>query len=150
MDGKHQPIRTKTSRKPKKARKKYIGLVFKYNNENIEEKFEFEQEETEYRSGRKILVRNFRPEDIIEFIASKLNISELKFYIKNRRELVEAKAIIVLLMRSLCNYKCTDICSVLGNLSQVRVSELSNIGIKLMDNKKYKDIMEEFIKCYSA
>ncbi len=134
----------------RKSRKKYSRLIFKYSNKKIEEKFEFEQEETEYRSGRKILVRNFKPEDIIEFIASKLNISELKIHMKNRRELIEVKAIIVLLMRSLCNYNCNDICSVLGNISQVRVSELSSIGVKLIDNKKYKDIVEEFIESYSV
>lgn len=133
----------------KKARENYIRLIFKYSNKKIQEEIEFKHEETEYRSGRKILVRNFKPEEIIEFIATKLKISELKFHIKNRRELVEVKAIIVLLMRSLCNFKCKDICNILGNISQVRVSELSSIGIKLLDKKKYKDIVQEFIECYS-
>jgi len=136
--------------KQKKARKNYAKLILKYNNKKVEEEIEFKNEETEYRSGRTTLIRNFKAEDIIEFIAEKLNIAEVKLYMKNRRELVEAKAMIVLLMRSLCNYKCTDICNVLGNISQVRVSELSSIGIKLIDNKKYKSIVEQFIECYSV
>ncbi|WBW99094.1 transposase [Oceanirhabdus sp. W0125-5] len=134
----------------RRARKKYSRLIFKYENKKVEEKINFKHEETEYRSGRNTLVRNFKPEDIIEFIASKLKISELNIHLKHRREYIEAKAIIVLLMRSLCNYRCTDICNVLGNISQVRVSELSSLGIKLMDNKKYKEIVEEFIECYSV
>jgi REP element-mobilizing transposase RayT len=135
---------------PKKARKHYFKLVFKCSDKKFNEEIEFEDELTEYKSERKLLVRNFKSGHIIEFIASKMNIWELKLHMKYSRELVEAKAMIVLLMRSLCNYRCSDICKILGNISQVRVSELSSLGIKLVDKKKYKDIVNEFIACYAT
>ena len=59
------------------ARKSYYSHVFGCNDEKLKEKFEFEDEKTEYRSGRKILVRNFTSEDILKFIASKMNISKI-------------------------------------------------------------------------
>lgn len=135
----------------KKARRNYFRLVFKCSEKKLKEDVEFRNEGTEYKSERKLIVRNFKSGDIIEFIASKMNMSELKLHMKYNRELVEVKALIVVLMRSLCNYKCSDICKVFGNISQVRVSELSSIGIKLIDeNKKYSNIVNEFIECYGT
>jgi len=132
------------------ARKAYYDLVFRCNEENLKQDIEFEDEKTEYNSGRKILVRNFKPEDIIEFIASKMNISKIHLYMKYSRKLVAAKALTVVLMRSLCNLKSSDISSTLGNITQSRVSKLSSIGIDLIGtDEKYEDIIYDFIKCYS-
>jgi len=134
----------------KSARKAYYDLVFRCNEDNLKQDIEFEDEKTEYNSGRKILVRNFKPEDIIEFIASKMNISKIHLYMKYSRKLVAAKALTVVLMRSLCNLKSSDISSTLGNITQSRVSKLSSIGIDLIGtDKKYEDIIYDFIKCYA-
>ena len=118
------------------ARKSYYSHVFGCNDEKLKEEFEFKDEKTEYRSGRKILVRNFTSEDILKFIASKMNISRFHFGIKYSRKLVGAKALTVVLMRSLCNFNFRDISSALGNITQSRLSKLSNIGIELMGTKK--------------
>ena len=132
------------------ARKNYYDLVFRCNDEKLKEEIEFEDEKTEYRSGRKILVRNFTSEDIIEFIASKMNISKFHLYMKYSRKLVHAKALTVVLMRSLCNFKSSDISSTLGNITQARVSKLSYIGIELIGtDEKYENIIGDFIKCYA-
>ena len=134
----------------KSARRNYYNLIFRCNDEKLKEEIEFENEKTEYESGRKILVRNFSSEDIIEFIASKMNIPRILLYMKYNRNLIHAKALTVVLMRSLCNFKSSDIASTLGNITQSRVSKLSTIGIELIGtNEKYKDIIEDFIKCYS-
>ena len=132
----------------KKARKNYYNLIFKCNKEKLKQETEFEDEKTEYKSGRKIIVRNFKSKDIIEYISSKMNISKIHLYTKYSRKLVQAKALTVVLMRSLCNLKCSDICSVLGNITQARVSRLSTIGIELIGTEeKYENIIEDFIKC---
>jgi len=69
---------------------------------------------------------------------------------KYSRKLVAAKALTVVLMRSLCNLKSSDISSTLGNITQSRVSKLSSIGIDLIGtDKKYEDIIYDFIKCYA-
>ena len=134
----------------KSARKNYYDLLFKFNEEKLEQKMEFEDEKTDYNSERYILVRNFKSEDILEFIASKMNILKFHFHMKYSRQFVHAKALAVVLMRSLCNFKSKDICSTLGNITQARVSSLSTIGIGLIGTeKKYENIINDFIKCYT-
>jgi putative transposase len=131
----------------KAARDKYLRLVYKTNDKKLREELEFENEGTEYRSGRKVLVRDFKIEDIIEFISSKMNIPSIAVSMKGSQSLVEAKALLVLLMRSLCNIKCSEICTVLGNITQSRVSKLSSIGIDLVINdKRYSKIVWEFLE----
>ena len=133
------------------ARKKYYKLIFRCNEEKLKEEIEFQHEETEYRSERTILVRNFKSEDIIEFIAKKMHISSIKLFMKYSRKLVEAKALVVVLMRSLCGFNAREVCRVLGNISQTRVSVLSTIGVELIgSNKDYGSIIEDFIECYAS
>jgi hypothetical protein len=135
---------------PKAAREKYIRLVYLCNDEKIREDIEFLNEGTEYRSERKILVRNIKVKEIIEFIINKMGVSDLKIYSKHSRNVVEAKAILVFLMRSLCNYKCSEICRILGNVTQGRVSMLSSLGIAMLEDERYKDIVWEFLDFYAA
>ncbi|EYE87559.1 hypothetical protein Q428_12565 [Fervidicella metallireducens AeB] len=137
------------SKNPKKARESYMKLVYKCSDKVFKEEVEFLNEGTEYRSERKILVRNIKTIEILEFIASKLGIEKIKLHTKHCREIVEAKALAVLLMRSLCNLKCSEICRVLGNITQSRVSKLSSLGVKLLDDEKYKNITYEFMKQYA-
>ncbi|MGH4138873.1 transposase [Clostridium sp.] len=132
------------------ARKNYRNRIFKCNDEKFKDDIEFKDEKTDYRSGRKILIRNFKSNDIIEFIALKMNIPKIHFNIKYSRKLVHARALAVVLMRSLCNFKSSDISGVLGNITQSRISKLSSIGIDLIEtNEKYENIIAEFIKCYA-
>ena len=134
----------------KDARKNYYDLVFRCNEEKLREEIEFKDEKTEYKSERKIIIRDFKPEDIIEFVALRMGIPKAKIYMKHSRSLVKAKSLIVVLMRSLCNFKCSDICRTLGNVTQARVSRLSTIGIELIGTEEnYKNIIEDFIKCYA-
>lgn len=134
----------------KLARSRYKNFVYKCDTKYAEDDIEFKNEGTEYRSCRTILVRNYNVNDIIDFISSKMNISKLKLHMKNSKGLVEAKSLLVLLMRGLCNYKCSDICKVLGNITQGRVSSLCKIALNLIENDKFKEnIVEEFINSYN-
>ncbi|MBZ9688929.1 transposase [Clostridium estertheticum] len=131
------------------ARKHYYSLVFGCNDEKLKEEFEFKHEKTKYISERKLLVRNFKSEDIMEFIATKMDISKFQLHMKYSRKLVEARALTVVLMRSICNLNSSDISVVLGNITPARVSKLSTIGIELIgSDKKYENILQEFIKYY--
>ena len=135
----------------KSARKNYYNLIFRCNEEKLKEEIEFEDEKTLYISERKIIIRNFKPEAIIEFVTLKMDIPKDKIHMKYSRKLVEARSLIVVLMRSLCNFRSSDICNVLGNITQARVSKLSTIGIEFIGTKeKYSNIIEEFIKCYAC
>ena len=132
------------------ARKIYYNLIFQCNEEKLKQEIEFEDEKFEYKSDKKLLVRNFKSEDIIEFIASMMGISKAQLYIKYSRKFVAAKALVVVLMRSLCDFKSSVICSHLGNITQARVSKLSSIGTELIGtDAKYENIFADFIKCYS-
>lgn len=131
----------------KAARRKYYNKVFKCNEEKSKEEMEFKDEETDYRSQRKIIIRESNPDDIIEFVSSRMNIPKIMIHMKYSRNIVEAKALIVIIMRSLCNFKSSDICSIFGNITQARVSKLSTIGIELIgEGSKHTNIIEEFIK----
>lgn len=49
-------------------------------------------------------------------------------------------------MRCFCNYTQKEICSVIGNITQSRVSKLCFIGLnQILNNKKHNDIIESFI-----
>jgi putative transposase len=136
---------------PKAARRRYMKFVCISNNLKYNKEIEFENEITEYRSQRIILSRNHNINDVIDYIASSMNIQSIKLHIKNCRNTLEARALLVLLMRSVCNYKCSDICRNLGNITQARVSKLSSIGVCLIDtNEKYKNIIENFIRPQSG
>jgi hypothetical protein len=137
-------------RNPRAARERYIKLVFICSDEKTIKNIEFTDEGTEYRSQRKILVRNTEAQEIIEFIIKKMGVCAVKLHSKNSKNLVEAKALLVFMMRSLCNYKCSTICKVLGNITQGRVSMLSSIGIKLIDDDKYSGLVNEFMENYAV
>ena len=131
----------------KAARNRYLRFVCRSNNLKHNQEIEFENEITEYRSQRIILARNHNINDIIDYVASNMNIPRIKLHLKNCRNVVEAKALLVLLMRSVCNHKCSDICKNLGNITQARVSMLSSIGVELTEkNEKYRKMIEDFIK----
>lgn len=131
---------------PKSARKRYMRFVLNSNDKYLQPEVEFENEETDYRSNRRILPRNHKAEDIISYIEDRMNISKLKLHMKNSRKAVEAKALLVLLMRSLCNYKCSDICRILGNITQSRVSKLCSIATELIDsNEQFRLIVSDFL-----
>lgn len=135
----------------RRAREMYMRLVLECNDKKLKEEFEFENEGTEYRSGRSILVRNADPDKVLEFITSKFNVSDIDIRIKNSRGTIDAKALLIVLMRSLCNFKCTDICGVLGNITESRVSKLSSRGAMLIgEEEKYRDIIREFLKRYAV
>ncbi|WP_027622968.1 transposase [Clostridium lundense] len=134
------------SQNVRKARENYIKFVYICDNERIKKELEFEKEKTEYRSERKIVVRNFKPEQISKFVAKETGINEMMLYVKNNKNARIIRALAALLMRSLCNYKCSDICKVLGNITQSRVSKLCSIGVEIISTGgKYKNIIDKFI-----
>lgn len=131
----------------RKSRNQYINWVLKSKFLIEEVEAEFKNEKTEYRSERKILIRDFKIDDIIDFIAKIMNINKFNLYMKYSKKLVNARALLVLLLRNLCNCSCKEICSVIGNITQSRVSKLCFIGKDLViSNDTYKNIISEFIE----
>jgi len=132
------------------SRKNYYSLISGCTDEKLKAEFEFQYEETEYISGRNVLKRNITSEDIIEFISLKMNVPKLLLNSKYVRKILHAKALTIVLMKMLGDFKSIYISSVLGNITQARISKLSSIGVELISSeKKYENIIEEFIKCYA-
>lgn len=128
------------------ARDRYLQFVYTCDKEKLKKEMEFEDEKTEYRSQRKVLVRNFNPEQIMSFISEETGVEKLMMYVRNSRNNKAARALAVLLMRSLCNFKISHICQVLGNITESRVSKLCSIGVELISTEdRYKDIVNKFI-----
>lgn len=134
-----------------KARKKYIEIIKTCIDEKDIKNTEFEDEICQYRSEKSILVRNCAVEDIVKFVSQKTEINNVSINIKHCRRSTMMRAICVLLMRGFCDLKCKEICKILGNITQSRVSKLCAMGLEVIDKEeKYKDIIPEFIEKYKA
>ena len=69
----------------------YIKFVYRCDEKEFKSKeIEFENEKIEYRSGRSLLVREYKEKDVIEFVCNKMKINKVMFYAKGRREVVKA------------------------------------------------------------
>lgn len=135
----------------KKAREDYYVLVMLANNENFKRHVEFKDEKSQYRSERVVIKRDFKPENIMEFIEKYMGIERKIIRRKYSKKATKSKAISVLLMRCYCDYSFKQICEVLGRLTLSRVSKLCEIGYELAEkDEKYKNILEEFLKYKAA
>lgn len=129
------------------ARRNYIKFLSKCNEIQMSKEVEFINDKTEYRSERKILVRDMEPEEVIEYVARIAGKSAIGIHVKNNRKTTEVKALSTLLMRSLCSLKCKDICGIFGNITIGRVSKLCSMGLEIMNsNEDYKDIIDRFVR----
>jgi putative transposase len=127
--------------------KSYKEFVKLCRDDRIKEKIEFENDRTRYESCRIIISRHHDVDEIIHFIITKTNCSEETLRIKSNRKTLEQRALFVFFMRCFCNYKQEDICKVIGNITQSRVSRLCVIGMEFTKSKeKYKNLVVDFIK----
>jgi hypothetical protein len=133
------------------SRERYLGFVYSCSDKNVKEHVEFEDEGTLYKSERKILVRNYRVADIIDYVIERTGGYRDEMYIKNRKGNIMARAFAALLMRHLCNFRCRDICVLLGNITQARVSRLCSIAVDVMNkDEKYRTMITDFIVRFAA
>ena len=121
---------------------KYLELVYKCDDLDKDIDIEFEVKETEYRSGRTIIARDSDPETIIKHVLKYVDIDKRLIYIKNNKKSTTTRALCVFMMRCFCNYTQKEICSVIGNITQSRVSRLCSIGLEeILNNDRYKGII---------
>jgi len=139
------------SEKIKRAREKYYSFVMACNDESMIEHYEFLDETSEYRSERTVLERKFKPGEVMKFIEEYANVDEKMLRWKYKRGAKECRALCVFLIRYYCDYSYKQVCGILGRLTLTRVSELGQIGHKLIkEDEKYKNIMEDFIRYKTA
>lgn len=139
-------VMSKFSEEEVNAKVKYLEFIKRCTDNNVSKEIEFKLEGTKYISGRKIIERSFSVEHIIKFLKERYNISENVLRMKSNRKATENRAIFILLMRSLCDYKYDKICEIIGNISQSRVSALCSFGADLiMKNEKYNGLIIELL-----
>jgi putative transposase len=127
---------------------KYLDDTYEKDDESTKVSVEFKDEKSQYRSEYYPVVRNRSPEKVVEYVIAKTGIDRDWLRMKYNREATESKALCVFLMRSMCGLTYTEICSVVGNLSQTRVSSLTSLGIKVVyTNQSYKGFVEDFLAC---
>jgi putative transposase len=108
---------------------------------------EFEKSENEYRSHRTILPRNHKVEDVIEFVTRHTGLEMGDIHIKNNKKYTQIRALGCFLMNCFCNIDQKQLCVILGNISQARVSKLCSMGVEIAHkDKKYEGIINKFIK----
>jgi len=118
------------------TKKKYLDLVRdSYCEENAED-MEFVNAETEYRSERNIIVRDTKPEKIIAYVAGYLKQNKRSIHIKHNPVHTKFRAISCFLMSCFCNITQKEICGIMGNITQSRVSKLSSMGMEIALNEK--------------
>lgn len=136
-----------------RSKDRYMKLVLRTKTVSInnirKEETEFKEEKSEYRSERKILVRNCSIDNTLQYVVDKFKIDKSLLHLKYQKKMIPIKGILVLLLRNLCNISCKQICNILGNITSSRVSKLSSIGVSLIsDDENYKNVINDFIACH--
>jgi len=133
------------------ARREYLAFVQKYDENAEEEDLELSSEKAEYRSERVILIRDYTPERVINFVAEYIKIDKWAVNIKYKRKGVKFRAICALLMRGLCDMSQREICTFFGGISQSNAARLCSMGFELISREdRFKNIISDFIKRESA
>lgn len=128
------------------ARKSYLQFIFKSYQLNVNEEISFNKSEKLYTPVKHLLIRDFTPTQVISFV-SKYSKRSFCIHTKYNHTNIELKSICVVLMRSLCDFKFSDISKFIGNLTYSNVGRLCQKGIDLINNsQKYKNIVCDFIE----
>jgi putative transposase len=135
----------------RKARESYYKFVMICDNENKKAQCDFKDEKSQYRSERTVLVRDFKPEEVMDFIQRYTNVEQKSLKHRYKREAKESRALCVFLIRYYCDFTFKQICESIGRLTLSRISELSEIGLELIEkDERYRNIMEDFVKDRAA
>jgi putative transposase len=132
------------------GRKSYLELINRLSNASESPDIEFLNDASECSNERKILVREFKTENIVAFI-SRYTETPFNIHIKYNHKNSELKSLFVVIMRSLCNYDLKKISQILGNTPESSMSRICNKGYNLITkNAKYNNLIDDFIEEYSA
>lgn len=106
----------------------------------------------EYRSERRIILRDKKPETVIEIVAQTLGISLKEcLYIKHEKTFEEFRTYTAFVLRVLGGLSYREICSVIGNISLAGASDLCRRGYSLLlRGGVYKEIFDELLSLAPA
>lgn len=106
--------------------------------------------QNEYRSERKIILRNYAPAKIIAYISDRMmKKREKEDSLKKTQK--EFRAFCAYALRVLCGLKFREICGHLCNISLSGCSKMCDRGYELsIEKERYKGIFEELMKLETA
>lgn len=122
-------------------KKKYLELVGMSDCEEFEHEMEFVEPKTDYRSEKRIIIKHTDPEKIVAYVAKYLNQDPLGLHLRYNKSYTKLRALSCFLMSCFSNIKQREICEVIGNITQSRVSKLSLMGLEWA--LKEKRLIEE-------
>jgi putative transposase len=124
----------------------YLRFVKTCNAEELKKIIAFKDEKAEYRSERRLIARNIKPEKVVRFISDSLSTEGYHVRIKHVRDTRILKSLSAFMMRGFCDMKQRDISDYMGNITQSYASKLCSEGYRLVnENLVYKDIFLKFI-----
>ncbi len=108
--------------------------------------------ENTYNSGKRFIIRDRTPEELIDKISKLLGGLfgvRLKEYLRAKysRKTSKVRAFLTYVMRVLCGYTYQEICEYIGNMTLSGISNLTSRGFKLIqENKKYRDTFNALLQ----
>lgn len=132
----------------KDSRKAYLSFVMQAPNLKEKVDVEFQDEGSQCRSERKILIRNINPKEVVKFISNYTGIN-FNIHVKFNRKHSNERSLSVLVMRSLCNFSFREICHFIGNITISTVRKMCEKGYELItESNSYKSLIEDMIAEY--
>lgn len=129
-----------------KAALSYLNFVGLCNNEDLKSEVDFNNEKSEYRSERRILVQDISPLEVIEYVAARTNSNVQDIRVKHSKRLKQFRSLTILLLRGVCDMTQKEICSFLGNITQSYAARMGEFGLKLTcEEPQYRDIVTKFV-----
>lgn len=122
---------------------KYLELVGMSECEEFEHDMEFTEPKTDYRSEKRIIIKDSDPEKVIAYVAKHLNQDTIGLHLRYNKSYTKLRALSCFLMSCFCNIKQREICEIIGNITQSRVSKLSLMGLEfaLEDRKLLEECL---------
>ncbi len=116
---------------------KYLELVGMSECEKFEHDMEFVEPKTDYRSEKRIIIKQADPEEVIAYVAKHLKQDTMGLHFRYNKSYTKLRALSCFLMSCFCNIKQREICEIIGNITQSRVSKLSLMGLQFaLEDKK--------------
>jgi putative transposase len=132
------------------GRKAYLDFMNRISDTDEKMDINFKNDGSKCISGRKVLIRDFEPKKIIEFISKYTDI-DFNIHIKFTRKHTELKALCVLVMRSLCDMTLFKLCDIIGNITSSSLWRLCEKGYYLITkDERYLTLIDDLIAEFKA
>ena len=122
--------------KLKNNMRNYMSLVRQSTCEEFEAELEFVNADSDYLSHKKIIPRNCKPVEVIDYVSKLLKQDPRDIFTKHKHTCSKLRALSCFLMSSLCNMTHKQICEIIGDMTQSGISYLADKGLKIVSSQE--------------